>query len=552
MATARRAIEDIEATADYYGPGTYQELLTFYNDYTIEADSQSGTFFPISQINRNPKDSLVFAVGLLPPAVNVTGRLLDRSASILRVDGAEDFFSGTPTQAQLTQEDVTVEEDPKGMNVPVSDGASMPATLPPSIVARNNNLIAGLHPSIQPLVQRMIAQAAAEGLQVVVIEGFRSEERQQELYSRGRDNDQAKVTNAKPGFSMHNFGLAVDVAFVKNAQGGVFWPRDLEPWDRIGAIGKGVGLRWGGTDFPGFTDRPHFELRGNLNINQIRAGQRPPIPPPAPEPVAADESSEGWQRSGSKDAQEADREQRKLEGSPLLNSSKGRALLAAQEAQIKAIQIAIDNMKKVPPLRMLVNPNKFGVKGAKIAQDGNWGRNGPIIEFWGDDQDKISGGGKVAGFFAMDSQNANVPGLTRWARNFSAGWQNFQSLVTIYRSNGAVFLPDFARQEKYQNLAMLGSVYIYYDNILYIGSFDSFNVTETDTAPHTVEYSFEFTVRASFLLDRIDDQFTYGAPSLFSSNEIQAVSGTATANTSVANIPDSPPVSASTAEFEEG
>ena len=51
----------------------------------------------------------------------------------------------------------------------------------------------------------------------------------------------------------------------------------------------------------------------------------------------------------------------------------------------------------------------------------------------------------------------------------------------------------------------MGSIYIYYDNILYIGSFDSFNLTETELAPFTLEYNFSFTVRATYLLDNTDD-----------------------------------------------
>jgi len=139
------------------------------------------------------------------------------------------------------------------------------------------------------------------------------------------------------------------------------------------------------------------------------------------------------------------------------------------------------------------------VKGEKIVNDGNWGRNGPIIEYWGDNQDKISGSGKSGGFYAIDVTNANGPGITRWARNFSASWQNIQSLYLLYRSNGALFLKD-GLAPSFLNLSLVGSIYIYYDGTLYIGSFDSFNLTEDASAPFTAEYSFEFTVRAAFFL----------------------------------------------------
>ena len=62
-------------------------------------------------------------------------------------------------------------------------------------------------------------------------------------------------------------------------------------------------------------------------------------------------------------------------------------------------------------------------------------------------------------------------------------------------------------EEGVNNLTLLGSIYIYYDSTLYVGSFDSFNITETDTAPFTAEYSFEFKVRSAYLLDRPDSEY---------------------------------------------
>lgn len=81
---------------------------------------------------------------------------------------------------------------------------------------------------------------------VKITEGFRSFERQTELY-----NQRPKVTNAKAGQSLHNYGVAFDVCFTKTGYKG--------NWDKIGAIGKKLGLEWGG-DFKSIKDRPHFQL----------------------------------------------------------------------------------------------------------------------------------------------------------------------------------------------------------------------------------------------------------------------------------------------------
>jgi len=47
-------------------------------------------------------------------------------------------------------------------------------------------------------------------LYVYIYEGFRSNERQDELYAQGRTTEGRIVTNALPGQSFHNYGRAID------------------------------------------------------------------------------------------------------------------------------------------------------------------------------------------------------------------------------------------------------------------------------------------------------------------------------------------------------
>jgi hypothetical protein len=197
----------------------------------------------------------------------------------------------------------------------------------------------------------------------------------------------------------------------------------------------------------------------------------------------------------------------KTANTPLSADDISAQFTAAQTAQILLIQKAIEGMENTPPLRLMVNPQSFSVKGEKIVSDSGWSRNGgTIVEHWGNGQEKISASGKVAGFYAIDIFNGVSPGLTRMARNASQSWQNFQSLQLFYANNAGVHTIDTTTSANMErNLAMLGSIYIYYDSIMYIGAFDSFSVTESDVTPHTVDYSFEFTVRAAFLLDSPSD-----------------------------------------------
>jgi hypothetical protein len=58
------------------------------------------------------------------------------------------------------------------------------------------------------------------------------------------------------GSSKHESGTAFDIVPL-NAQGQPDW--GSKHWDRLGALGKELGLTWGG-DFTSLKDRPHFEL----------------------------------------------------------------------------------------------------------------------------------------------------------------------------------------------------------------------------------------------------------------------------------------------------
>lgn len=89
------------------------------------------------------------------------------------------------------------------------------------------------------------------------MQGTRSFAEQQAVYDQGRANPGAIVTYAKPGDSYHQYGLAFDVVptAYKTMPG---WNPSGPLWDRIGAIGKTLGLNWGG-DFSK-PDKPHFEL----------------------------------------------------------------------------------------------------------------------------------------------------------------------------------------------------------------------------------------------------------------------------------------------------
>lgn len=95
------------------------------------------------------------------------------------------------------------------------------------------------------------------GYEMVLLEGYRSPERQAQLTSLG-----SGVTQAGPGRSYHQHGLAVDSAFLR---GGKVLISEQDPWamrgyELYGQVAASLGLTWGGR-WKGLADFGHIEWR---------------------------------------------------------------------------------------------------------------------------------------------------------------------------------------------------------------------------------------------------------------------------------------------------
>lgn len=123
----------------------------------------------------------------------------------------------------------------------------------------------GLHPELCKRVQKLLDRCKSEGLNVDLFQGLRSFDEQAELYANGRTKPGKIVTNAKPGSTWHNYGLAVDIVF-KTPKGKWTWDESCD-WAKLGKLGKECGLSWGG-DWKKLKDRPHFELTAGLTIGE--------------------------------------------------------------------------------------------------------------------------------------------------------------------------------------------------------------------------------------------------------------------------------------------
>ena len=120
--------------------------------------------------------------------------------------------------------------------------------------------IEDLDPRMQPLALELVGRCMAQGLPIVITQTRRTMEEQQALYDQGRVRPGKIVTQARPGQTAHNYGLAFDVAFIIPETGEITWDEPRSgAWYDVGRIGEGLGLIWGGR-WRKFPDRPHFEL----------------------------------------------------------------------------------------------------------------------------------------------------------------------------------------------------------------------------------------------------------------------------------------------------
>ena len=114
-----------------------------------------------------------------------------------------------------------------------------------------------LHPALASAVRAIIADLAAQGMVVEVVQGLRTFAEQDDLYAKGRTKPGAIVTQARGGESNHNFGLAVDLCpFTKDKPD---WNAPMGVWAAIGASAAARGLEWGG-QWKKFLDKPHVQL----------------------------------------------------------------------------------------------------------------------------------------------------------------------------------------------------------------------------------------------------------------------------------------------------
>ena len=158
-----------------------------------------------------------------------------------------------------------------------------------------------LEQPVQDQARRLQSEANERGLDLLIYCTFRSVREQAKLFRKGRPYKEIKrkadaltedygredladllinvgpqygdiVTNAGPGQSIHNYGLAFDSVPMDGGKPvwGTTAPGDRELWEAYGELVRGVGLEWAG-DWETFTEYPHAQDPGANWRELIRA-----------------------------------------------------------------------------------------------------------------------------------------------------------------------------------------------------------------------------------------------------------------------------------------
>jgi len=135
-------------------------------------------------------------------------------------------------------------------------GGVAPAQAIEPVDPRSEKCIATLLPEVAPIARSLVQKAQQSGIRIKIISGLRSYAEQDALYAQGRTTPGVKVTNARAGYSNHNFGIAFDIGVF---EGSAYLAESVK-YKAVGALGMDLGLEWGGS-WKTIVDQPHFQLR---------------------------------------------------------------------------------------------------------------------------------------------------------------------------------------------------------------------------------------------------------------------------------------------------
>ena len=124
-----------------------------------------------------------------------------------------------------------------------------------------------LLPQVQLKAEEFFQLCADNGRDVLIYCTQRSKEEQDVLYAQGRTISGKIVTNARGGYSWHNFGRAFD--FVPLIAGKPQWDNSVL-YSRCGRLAEEIGLEWAGRWTGRLREVAHLQYTNGISIDQAR------------------------------------------------------------------------------------------------------------------------------------------------------------------------------------------------------------------------------------------------------------------------------------------
>jgi hypothetical protein len=132
---------------------------------------------------------------------------------------------------------------------------------------RSKAIIEKLHPKFRNMIAELFTRAEQElGYTLYATSGYRTFAEQVALHNQNS-------SNARAGFSSHNFGFAIDLNVKKDGKIILLKASSNDAWEKSGvvALARKIGIKWVG-NFGTYHDPVHFFLTPNgLTTTQLRA-----------------------------------------------------------------------------------------------------------------------------------------------------------------------------------------------------------------------------------------------------------------------------------------
>lgn len=124
-----------------------------------------------------------------------------------------------------------------------------------------------LHPNARKKFADLILKIESKGYRVLITSGYRDFDKQAKLHAEN-------PSNAKAGYSNHNYGYAIDINVYDPKTGKQLLKKATSKslWESSGIvkIAKDMGFEWGG-DFNNYHDPIHFYIPREKSTSQMKA-----------------------------------------------------------------------------------------------------------------------------------------------------------------------------------------------------------------------------------------------------------------------------------------